>query len=250
MKKYNSIFTTLFVTAALFLIGVACGQSGSSTTTTSTTTTAPNTSSTTASSTPAAPKDISGSYDVTGTNEGGGGNYKGTLEVIDRDEVYQFKWNAGKTYDGVGVKTDNAVAVSFMEGEDGKGCGVVLYKIGSDGSLDGKAGYWGTNQSENEKGTRTSGTGLEGEYDITGKNPDGKEYKTKLTVKSAGAGYLFSWDGKLNGFGIKQGDKVAVGLGKSACGFVSYEVASDGTMTGKWGSVGSTTVGSEIAKKK
>jgi hypothetical protein len=248
VKKYNSIFTVLFVTAALFIVGIACNQAGKSTGSTSTSS-SPSTS--TSPSTSSAPKDISGSYDVTGTNEGGAGNYKGTLEVTDRDEVYQFSWKTGTTADGVGVMTDNNVAVAFTSGSNGTGCGVVLYKIGSDGSLDGKAGYWGVNQAESEKATRTSGTGLEGEYDVTGKNPQGKDYKGKLSVKAAGAGFAFDWDGgKLAGFGIKQGDKVAVGLGKKECGFVSYEVGSDGTMTGKWGTVGTTTVGSETAKKK
>jgi hypothetical protein len=251
VKKYNSIFVVIFVFAALLVVGIACNQSSTSIPSAANTSSTNTGSNTTAKSTPVAPKDIAGSYDITGTNEGGGGNYKGTLDVKSHEDVYQFTWNAGKSYDGVGVMTDNNVAVSFMEGANGDGCGVVLYKIGADGSLDGKAGYWGVNQAESEKATRTSGTGLEGEYDVTGTDTKGKDYKSKLAVKSAGAGFTFSWnDGKLNGFGIKEGDKVAVGFGKKECGFVSYDVASDGSMNGKWGSVGSTTVGSETAKKK
>ncbi len=247
MNKPNSAITCLFVFAVLFFVGLACSNNSSNDIKTST-----GPSPTPVLSGPAAPKDISGTYDVIGTNEGGGGNYKGTLVVTDRDEVYQFSWNTGATpYDGVGVKTDNAVAVAFTNGRDGTGCGVVLYKIGSDGSLDGKAGYWGVNQAESEDATRTSGTGLEGEYDVSGTNPKGADYKGKLSVKPAGAGFSFSWnDGKLTGFGIKQGDKVAVGLGGKQCGFVSYEVGADGTMTGKWGSVGSTNVGTETARKQ
>ena len=49
---------------------------------------------------------------------------------------------------------------------------------------------------------------------------------------------------------IKQGNFVAVGLGDKKCGFVSYEVAVDGTMNGKWGGYGSTDVGTETAKKR
>lgn len=237
--------------AILLFAGIACNQSPSNDTSSGNNSASNTTASSSPTGTKTAPKDISGTYDVTGTNEGGGGNYKGALVVTNHDEVYQFSWNAGKTYEGVGVQTDNAVAVAFAMGETGEGCGVVLYKIGADGSLDGKAGYWNVNQAESEKAVRTSGSGLEGEYDVTGTDPKGAAYKGKLSVKSSGAGYAFSWNGgKLNGFGIKQGDKVAVGLGKKECGFVSYEVGSDGTMTGKWGSVGSTSVGSETAKKK
>ena len=248
MKKSNIFATFAIAIAALFSAGFACNQSETPTNSGGQTS-SPTTSATPA---PSAPKNIAGNYDITGTNEGGGGNYKGTLEIIERGDVYQFKWNAGKTYDGVGVMTDNAVAVSYTEGADGKGCGVVLYKIGADGSLDGKAGYWGVNDDESEKAVRTSGNGVEGEYSVTGETPGGKEYKGTLSIKSQGSGYAFTWNigNPLSGFGIKQGDKLAVGIGGKQCGFVGYEVASDGTMNGKWGSVGSTSVGSETAKKK
>lgn len=246
MKRSNSIAIFLIALTALFSAGFACNQTESSSTPPNAT---PAPASTPA---PAAPKNISGNYDVTGTNADGAGNYKGTLEIIERGDVFQFKWEVGKKYDGVGVMTDSTVAVSFTEGENGTGCGVVLYKVGADGSLDGKAGYWGKNDDESEKATRTSGTGIDGEYSITGKTPDGKDYKGTLSVKPVGSGYTFSWKTgtTLEGFGIKQGDKVAVGFGGKQCGFVAYEIGSDGNLNGKWGGYGSTSVGTETAKKK
>jgi len=213
----------------------------------------------TTSASPASPaqpetKDISGSYDITGTNEGGGGAYKGTLLVTSRGDVYQFSWTSGgKTYDGVGVQTGNNIGVAFTEGTDGKGCGVVLYKVGSDGTLDGKAGYWGNNTSESETATRKSGTGLEGDYSVNGKNTQGQPYQGALGVKKSGVGYSFEWQvgsSPLSGFGIQQGQAVAVGIGGNQCGFVGYEVKPDGSLDGKWGSPGSTSVGTEVAKKK
>ncbi|HEX3084673.1 MAG TPA: hypothetical protein VHP99_09145, partial [Pyrinomonadaceae bacterium] len=78
--------------------------------------------------------DIAGKYNITGTNPEGGG-YKGTLEVITRGDVYQFRWNAGTQYDGVGVQNGSIVAVAYANGADGKGCGVIDYDIASDGSL-------------------------------------------------------------------------------------------------------------------
>ena len=48
------------------------------------------------------PADIAGDYAVTGSNENGS-PYKGTLAVIKHGDVYQFRWNTGKQYDGVGV---------------------------------------------------------------------------------------------------------------------------------------------------
>lgn len=196
--------------------------------------------------------EISGDYAINGSNPDGT-NYSGNLNITKRDEVYQFSWTSGgREYDGVGVRTDNTVAVAFTEGADGKGCGVVLYKIGTDGSLDGRSGYWGVNSSETERATRKSGSDLVGSYEVSGKNPEGQEYKGTLAVNKQGAGYDFQWDlGRaLKGFGIKRGDKVAVGFGGAHCGFVSYEIQPDGSLNGQWGEPGSTVIGTEMAKKQ
>ena len=257
MKKTGSFVTLIIVACVLLTVGFACGKAETTTTTNSTTTTS-TIPAATATSSPAstpkpAPKDIAGRYSATGKNSDGGGIYEADLIVTNRDDVYQFSWDSkGKKYDGVGVQTDDKVAVSFTDGTNGKGCGVTLYKINSDGTLDGKAGYWGNNNKETEKATRTSGSDLEGEYDIEGKNPEGETYKGKLKVKKDGEGYRFSWSGvnSFEGFGVKQGDTVSVGFGGAQCGFVAYEIKSDGTLDGKWGGQGSTELGTETAKKK
>jgi hypothetical protein len=128
---------------------------------------------------PAAPArsaapEIGGDYTITGSNPNGSG-YGGSLAVMKRDQVHQFSWTSGdRQYDGVGVRVENTVAVAFSEGSEGKGCGVVLYKVLTDGSLDGKSGYWGVNSSESEKAVRTSGTDLAGLYNVTGRNTGGR----------------------------------------------------------------------------
>ena len=170
--------------------------------------------------------------------------------MITRGDVYQFRWNAGTQYDGVGVQNGKIVAVAFANGPNGKGCGVVDYDIAGDGSLNGKWGYWGTNEAGTESATRTSGSGLVGEYDGTGKNPTGTQYKVKLTVEPAGNLYHFVWSNNSDGVGIKRGNNVAVGIGGSRCGFVMYEVQSDGTLDGMWGGGGSDKTGTERAVKQ
>ena len=256
MKLSPSTISLLLVCTILFLAGLACSSGGRETSSTEGNTTA---TSTAASSTPASAlssgggKDIAGAYSITGTNASGGGNYNGTLVVTNRDDVYQFSWDSnGRKYDGVGVQTDNNIAVAFTDGNDGTGCGVVLYKIAADGTLDGKAGYWGNNSSESETAKRTKGTDLEGEYQITGSNTGGGSYSGTLGVQKSGTGYAFTWNtgSTLKGFGIRQGDKVSVGIGGGQCGFVAYTVAADGTLEGKWGSSASTSFGTETAKKK
>lgn len=235
--------------AFLLVVGLGCNQfgSGDSATAGNSTTT------TTATPLSTSSADLTGTYDITGTNENGAGAYKGTLVITNRGDVYQFSWDtAGKKYDGVGVQTGNSVASAFAEGNSGEGCGVVLYNMGPDGTLDGKAGYWGNNSSETETAKRVKGTDLEGSYEVSGSNTSGQPYKGTLEVKKSGAGYTFSWNAgsTFEGFGVRQGNTVAVGFGGNKCGFVSYEVRPGGTLEGQWGGYGSKSVGTEIAKKK
>ena len=198
----------------------------------------------------AAAPDIAGQYSVVGTNVNGS-SYKGDLEVIKHGDVYQFRWSGGASYDGVGVQLGDVVAVAFTTGENGKGCGVVDYTIIGDGAtLDGKWGYWGTDESGTEKATRTLGSGLIGTYDATGANPDGRPYKVQIVIVPLGSGYKFSWRNNTEGFGVRRGDNVAVGIGGGRCGFVSYQVKSDGSLDGVWGGYGSDKTGTEKATKK
>jgi len=248
--KLQSRHHGVIVIALVIASVIGCKSSGSSTSSTTNKTEAPkNTSSSTTTSAPAPPPDIAGKYNVVGGNPGGG-NYKGTLEIISHGDVYQFRWNAGTQYDGVGVANGSVVAVAFANGPNGKGCGVIDYEIAGDGALDGKWGYWGVDEAGTEKATRTSGSGLPGDYDATGKNPDSKIYKAKLTVEPAGNLYRFVWSNNTDGVGIKQGSNVAVGIGGARCGFVAYEIKPDGTLDGIWGGYGSDKTGTEKATKQ
>jgi hypothetical protein len=197
---------------------------------------------------PATHANIAGKYAIVGTNPNGT-IYRGALEVIEHGDVYQFRWNAGNQYDGVGVVNGDVVAVSFANGPDGTGCGVVDYNIESDGSLIGRWGFWGKDEAGTENATRTNGAGLEGEYDGSGKNPNGTTYKTKITVEPAGNLYRFVWSNNTDGVGIRQGDNVAVGIGGARCGFVAYEIKA-GELEGIWGGYGSDRTGTEKAAKQ
>jgi hypothetical protein len=245
-------FGLLFPTIILAIFALACNQSQTGTSPAENVA-SPSPAYSPTGTAPDVPQDISGNYSATGTNENGAGEYQADVTVTKRDDVYQFSWTSGgKTYDGVGVKTDNTVAVAFTEGTDGKGCGVVLYKVAGDGSLDGKAGYWGVNSQETEKATRKSGSGFEASYAVTGKNSTGSPYEGTLDVKKDGGGYAFTWKAPetVNGFGMLSGDKAAAGLGGEKCGFVMYQVKPDGMLDGKWGGQGSKSFGTEVAKRK
>lgn len=193
--------------------------------------------------------DIAGDYAVVGTYEDGS-PYKGALAVIKHGDVYQFRWTAGKQFDGIGIPNGNVVAVAFTSRGDGKGCGVVTYQVLADGTLEGKWGYWGVNESGTEKGTRTTGSALEGEYNTQGTNPNGNTYKGSLVVARQAGGYSFVWSNNTSGFGIRQGDVVSVGLGGPRCAFVAYEIKPHGVLEGIWGGYGSNKTGTEKATRK
>lgn len=192
---------------------------------------------------------IAGDYSIVGTNENGS-PYRGELKVIKRGDVYQFRWNAGTQYDGVGVPNGNVVSVTSTPGNEGKGCGVVSYELVGNDTLDGKWGYWGMNESGAEQATRTSGSGLAGTYDAIGKNPDGAGYKATITVAPLGGGYKFDWSNGASGFGVMRGSNVTVGIGGARCAFVAYEIKPDETLDGIWGGYGGTKTGTEKATKK
>jgi hypothetical protein len=193
--------------------------------------------------------DIAGDYNIVGTNEDGS-PYKGALKVIKRGDVYQFRWDAGKQYDGIGIPNGNAVAVSFTGGSDGQGCGVVIYQALAGGMLDGKWGYWGLNEMGTEKGVRKSGSDLAGVYDMTGTNPNGNGYTAQLSITPRAGGYQFAWSNSASGFGIKQGNNVSVGIGGPRCAFVAYEIKPGGVLDGIWGGYGSDKTGTEKATRK
>lgn len=194
-------------------------------------------------------EDIRGTYNVTGGSETGP-PYQGTLQVITRGDVYEFKWDVGGSeYEGIGVINDKTVAVAWTNGSDGRGCGVVSYSILPNGTLDGIWGLWGTNDAGYERATRLRGSGLPGYYKVTGENPDESPYETTLTVTAVGRGYQFDWGNNWSGFGIKQGNIVSVGFGGESCAWVVYDI-KPGVLDGVWGSYGSKNMGTEKAVKR
>jgi hypothetical protein len=179
--------------------------------------------------------DISGNYDVAGTNENGAA-YQGQLQVLKHGSVYQFRWLAGNQYDGVGIINGNTIAVAYTDGADGTGCGVVSYRTLANGTLDGVWGMWGVNQSGTERAVRASGSPMDGSYNVNGTNPNGGAYKVTLSIAPQGTGYEFQWSNNSSGFGVKHGNTISVGFGGSKCAWVAYEIKPVGVLDGIWGS--------------
>lgn len=248
MKDRNSIFTVLLIALLLISIGAACSGGGS---------TGTEANGTTANSAENVPKpvekDIAGEYVATGTAPDTNAEYKTDLTIKKHGEVFRFSWSSGgKEYNGVGVVNGNSAAVSYADGPNGKGCGVVLYQIKPDGTLQGRIGYWGVDEAEVETARRAGGEGLEGSYTIKGTDPKGQDYSGRLDVSKSGEGFKFKWTAAntFEGFGIRGGDMIAVGFGGKQCAFVGYDIEADGTLNGRWGNALSKTFGTEVAKKK
>mgnify|MGYP006198848991 CR=1 FL=1 len=145
------------------------------------------------------------------------------------------------------------MAASYAGPGAGKGCGVVLYRISSDGALDGRSVMWNGTKYGTEKGIRTEGRNFPGMYDITGTSPEGQNYSGPLKITKNGEGYLFEWklDKPRLGFGIQRGSYAAVSFGGRQCSFVLYSVTgSSGGLDGSTGGQARVTFGTESAERQ
>jgi hypothetical protein len=196
--------------------------------------------------------DVAGNYGITGKNLAGQ-SYRGDLTIKKQDQVYQFSWNVdGSAYDGVGVRDGELIAVGYGAGENGKGCGAAIYRIGEK-TLDGRLGGWGFNQVGTQSAVLIKENGDGGVFTVVGTDTDGSDYKGELYVAKGKADvyHLAFTGGKINyiGTGIKVGDYFGVGMGVKQCGYVVYDIKDD-RLEAAWGVIGSDKLGTEIATKK
>ncbi len=256
----KNLTTGLFVITALIFVALGCSNSDTKTATNTTANTSAsndskdsksNTSSTSSSNTISS-SDITGSYGVTGKNINGQA-YDGDLTIKKQGEVYQFSWNAGNsTYDGVGVREGNLVAVGYGAGDNGKGCGAAIYRIG-DRTLEGSLGGWGYNNVGTQSALLVKDSKEGSVYTVTGNDTDGSDYRGELYVaKSKTDVYHFAFSGgkvKYIGTGIKVGDYFGAGMGVKQCGYVVYDIKSD-RLEAAWGVIGNDGLGTEVATRK
>jgi hypothetical protein len=78
---------------------------------------------------------LASTYDEVGTNPNGS-KYTGTATVeIISDTTFKIRWKIGSTtYSGFGMRMNDTLAATYMvDGEPG----LIVYKVGDDGTLDG-----------------------------------------------------------------------------------------------------------------
>ena len=199
-------------------------------------------------------REISGVFSVTGAGDNGNDPYNGVLNITNQGDAYSFRWTTTLgSHNGVGVQLGDTTAASYANPGSGAGCGVVLYKIASDGTLDGRTAMWGEFKYGTEKAVRVEGTGFVGKYNVTGTANDGKPYTGTLKISKDGGGYDLDWQtgGKATvGFGIWKGSIAAASFGGHKCSFALYDIKSNGNMEGSWGGQKSVTFGTETAKRQ
>jgi hypothetical protein len=76
------------------------------------------------------PGKIEGDYQVTGTNPGSSGRYRGVLNIRKTGETYQLSWAAGTSFRGVGVRSGDWLVVGW--GQNSTRFGVTDYAINGD----------------------------------------------------------------------------------------------------------------------
>ena len=196
---------------------------------------------------------ISGVFNVEGAGDNDADPYTGVLTITNQGDIYGFRWSTTRgSRVGVGVQIGNTTAASYSSPGAGQGCGVVLYKIASNGSLDGRTARWGEDKFGTEKATRVEGTGFVGKYKVEGTASDGRPYTSDLSIIKDGAGYDFEWksDKMQVAFGTWKGSVAAASFGGRQCSFALYDVQSNGNLEGNWGGQKAVTFGKETAKRQ
>jgi hypothetical protein len=257
MKNLTTAFLTI---AILALLALGCSQADEKSSNNSNNGNSNDNKNTSTSSSPTPEpskekdNDVAGNYSVTGKNMTGQ-SYDGDLTIRKQDEVYQFSWSVGgSSYDGVGVRDGNLIAVGYGAGENGKGCGAAIYKRTGDKTLEGKLGGWGINKVGTQTAILLKESKEGGVFSVIGTDTDGSGYKGELFVADSKTDvyhFAFAENGKAKyiGTGIKVGDYFGAGMGVKQCGYVVYDIKSD-RLEAAWGVIGNDKLGTEIAKRK
>jgi hypothetical protein len=155
-----------------------------------------------------------------------GSPYSGTVQIAKKGERYEVKTQSNlSNTSGLGLASGNKLCVGW----GANGFGVVFYKIGQDGTLNGRwtSSAAGPNDSDGlENATGGSPGKIEGAYVVKGTNPGGDSYQAKLKIAKTDQTYRLEWEVSgvvLKGVGIKVDDGLFVAWGdKEPFGVVSY----------------------------
>jgi hypothetical protein len=164
--------------------------------------------------------------------------YDGTVQITRKRGRYEVNWkSSASNYSGIGLADGNKLCVAWGS----RGVGVVVYKIGENGTLKGR--WWDPGAAADKSDGLENAIGgspgkIEGTYTVKGANPAGEgSYEGKLKITRTGETYQVQWDVAdrlMNGVGVKIDDRLFVAWGdKEPFGVVGYTF--DGaTAKGVW----------------
>jgi hypothetical protein len=195
-----------------------------------------------------------GNWKITDAETLTGKAYTGTAEVHKSGSHYDIAWRStASEASGIGLASGNKLCVGWGSTE----FGVVLYKIGGDGTLKGR---WTATTAPAEasdgleQAVGGSAAAVEGDYIIKGTNPGGTApYEGKLQIAKTGRTYQLKWivgDIVTNGVGIKVDDALFVGwaIDKKPFGVVALTFEEDHAK-GVWTLNGATQTAPENWKR-
>lgn len=159
------------------------------------------------------------------------------INVAENGDALQMILN--NDMEGIGILTESMWAAVFSDGDTSE-CGLALYQLQDDGSLEGYWGGIGNYRLLPETLTKTMDNptaDLVNNYLVIGNDLDGNPYNGSLSIDQTGAVFRFDWDAGFDhqGIGIQYGDVVAAVYGDESCDVAIYQLNTDtGALTGKW----------------
>lgn len=192
---------------------------------------------------------VEGRWEITEGKDINGNQYTGTVEITARDQadqLYSLEWNTSEgEFSGLGFLQDDHLFFGWAP--KGEIYGVILYRIQSDGTLEGKWTYSNTADQVigQETATKEGDDDLEGRYRVAGEDIEG-EYEGSLEIRRSGDTYQFDWsvdNQTLRGVGLRSDDWLIVGWGpQDKIGVLDYKIKED-KATGRWTILGQSELG-------
>jgi hypothetical protein len=192
---------------------------------------------------------IDGTYAITGTRSDDS-TYSGDLKITERGPVYQFSWDIGAAFEGVGIRQGGTVSVGWGD----PACGIVSYRLLDNDTLLGFSGQYGKDAIGAELLTRAEKTGeLSGDYAVTGVDVNNTGYTGTASITQNNDIYLVNWtvgDQTVQGVGARIDDVLSVATGGEKCAFIAYQIDANKTLDGVYGNAASVKLGSETGAPK
>ena len=165
---------------------------------------------------------IPGTYSVETDNKAS----RSSIIIEQNGKILGLKWSDGsKNFEGTGVNLGQWLGAIFAEeGFDGT-CGAIFYKAVGINEMSGTAVVFGKTAYGMERLMRLKGDSFEGEFGISGINPDDGQYQGRLAIVKNKDRYDVTWligEKEAGGVGYSWGNVLAVIFGDNRCGVALY----------------------------